>query len=112
MFRDSRSINAALNHETIYVANRFIVYTLFPGSNISIHALWGKNKLNTVFTIGKSIFDRSCSADVGKLCLEYGGGGHKTAGTCQISHDDADRVLSELIEHINADAEIEPVATA
>ncbi len=98
--------------ETIYVANRFIVYTLFPGSNISIHALWGKDKLNTVFTVGKSIFDRSCLADVGKLCLEYGGGGHETAGTCQVSHDDAEQVLSELIERINADAGVEPVATA
>ena len=88
------------------------LYTLFPDSNVSIHALWGKQKLNTVFTIGKSIFDRSCSTDVGELCLEYGGGGHQTAGTCQVSHEDAQQVLSELILRINADAGIETVATA
>lgn len=97
--------------ETIYATNRFMVYTLFPESNISIHVLWGKQRLNTVFTIGKSIFDRSCSTDVGELCLEYGGGGHQAAGTCQVSHEDAEQVLSELIMRINADAGIESVAS-
>jgi len=35
--------------------------------------------------------------------LKYGGGGHESAGTCQIENDDAERVLSELIEQITAD---------
>jgi nanoRNase/pAp phosphatase (c-di-AMP/oligoRNAs hydrolase) len=97
--------------ETIYATNRFMVYTLFPESNISIHVLWGKQKLNTVFTVGKSIFNRSCSTDVGELCLEYGGGGHQSAGTCQVPHEDAEQVLSELMARINADAGIESVAS-
>ena len=35
--------------------------------------------------------------------LKYGGGGHNAAGTCQIDHDQADEVLSALIEQINQD---------
>jgi nanoRNase/pAp phosphatase (c-di-AMP/oligoRNAs hydrolase) len=35
--------------------------------------------------------------------LEYGGGGHEAAGTCQIANEDAVRVLGELVERINAD---------
>ena len=35
--------------------------------------------------------------------LKYGGGGHNAAGTCQISHEDAPRVLEELIHQINQD---------
>jgi nanoRNase/pAp phosphatase (c-di-AMP/oligoRNAs hydrolase) len=35
--------------------------------------------------------------------LEYGGGGHDAAGTCQVPNEDADRVLGELIAKINAD---------
>jgi nanoRNase/pAp phosphatase (c-di-AMP/oligoRNAs hydrolase) len=81
-----------------------MVYALFPASNISIHVLWGKQKQNTVFTIGKSIFDRSCSTNIGELALEYGGGGHAAAGTCQVDHENAERVLEELIARINADA--------
>ena len=92
--------------ETIYAVNRFMVYSLFPECNISMHCLWGRDKQNTVFTIGKSIFDRSCTTDVGELCLRYGGGGHEAAGTCQVDHADADRVQQELIEQIHDDAGI------
>jgi nanoRNase/pAp phosphatase (c-di-AMP/oligoRNAs hydrolase) len=35
--------------------------------------------------------------------LQYGGGGHKAAGTCQIDNDKADQVLQELIKTITAD---------
>ena len=93
--------------ETIYATNRFTIYSLFPTCNISIHVLWGKQRQNVVFTIGKSILDRSCTTDIGDLCLKYNGGGHAAAGTCQIAHDDAERVQQELIERINADAGFE-----
>jgi nanoRNase/pAp phosphatase (c-di-AMP/oligoRNAs hydrolase) len=83
-----------------------MIYVLFPECNISIHVLWGLKKQNTVFTIGKSIFDRSCRTDIGQLCLSYQGGGHANAGTCQIDNEDAHRVQEELIARINADAEV------
>jgi len=86
--------------ETIYATNRFTVYSLFPQCNISIHVLWGKERKNTVFTIGRSILNRTCDTDVGALCLEHGGGGHEAAGTCQVDHDEADAVLNELIARI------------
>lgn len=92
------------DEETIYATNRFIVYSIFPQCNISMHVLWGREKQNTVFTIGKSIFDRSCTTNVGELCLEYGGGGHSAAGTCQVPHTEAERVEHELITKINQDA--------
>lgn len=97
------------NEETIYVTNRFTIYSMFPECNISIHVLWGKQQQNTVFTIGKSILDRSCGTDVGKLCLTFAGGGHEAAGTCQVAHDEAARVLNELIEQINHDAGVESI---
>lgn len=89
--------------ETIWAANRFVIYALFPQCNISIHILWGKNKQNTVFATGKSILDRSSKTDVGALMLEYDGGGHFAAGTCQISNMKSEEVLQELIARINAD---------
>ena len=89
--------------ETIYAGNRFMIYALFPDCNISIHCLWGLNKLNTVYAIGKSILNRTSKTNVGELALKYGGGGHENAGTCQVENDDADRVLKELIETITND---------
>lgn len=85
------------NEEVIFAGNRFMIYALFPGCDISVHVLWGLRKENTVFAIGKSILDRSSPVDVGAVCLRYGGGGHEAAGTCQVRNDDADRVQDELI---------------
>lgn len=89
--------------DTIYATNRFMIYAMYPKTNISIHVLWGLNKLNTVFATGKSVLNRSSKTDVGTLMLEYGGGGHKNAGTCQVDNDEADRTLAELVERITAD---------
>ncbi len=89
--------------ETIWAGNRFIIYALFPQCNISIHILWGKNKQNTVFATGKSILDRSSQTDIGSVMLEYGGGGHHAAGTCQVANLKSEDVLQELIKRINQD---------
>jgi nanoRNase/pAp phosphatase (c-di-AMP/oligoRNAs hydrolase) len=85
----------------IFAGNRFIIYALFPDTNISIHVLWGLKNQNTVFATGKSIMNRSAKTNVGMLMLEYGGGGHENAGTCQVSNDMADDVLAALIRRIN-----------
>lgn len=91
------------NEETIYVTNRFTVYALFPQCNISIHVLWGVRQQNTVFATGKSIINRSSATRIGELMLDYGGGGHEAAGTCQVPNDSAEQILRELILKITAD---------
>jgi nanoRNase/pAp phosphatase (c-di-AMP/oligoRNAs hydrolase) len=89
--------------ETIFATNRFMIYALYPQCNISIHALWGVQKQNTVFATGKSILDRSSKTNVGELMLKYAGGGHNAAGTCQVDNDQAQAVLDALITQINQD---------
>jgi nanoRNase/pAp phosphatase (c-di-AMP/oligoRNAs hydrolase) len=89
--------------DPIYPGNRFMIYALFPDSNVSIHVLWGVQKQNTVLAIGKSIINRTSKTDIGPLCLKYGGGGHAAAGTCQIANDKADAVLKEVVAQIQAD---------
>src|SRR4051812_38308560 len=71
------------NQEVIHPANRFLIYALFPKCNISMHVMWGLKKQNTVLAVGKSILDRSSKTNIGELMLQYGGGGHEAAGTCQ-----------------------------
>lgn len=89
--------------DTIWATNRFMIYALFPQCNISIHVLWGVQKQNTVFATGKSILDRSSQTDIGELMLQYGGGGHNAAGTCQVNNEQATGVLQALIQRINLD---------
>lgn len=89
--------------ETIFATNRFTIYALYPETNISIHVLWGRERQNVVMATGKSIVNRTSRTNVGALMLEYGGGGHEAAGTCQVVADEADAVLAKLVERINRD---------
>jgi len=91
------------DEEIIYPGNRFMIYAMFPQTNISIHVLWGFKQQNTVFATGKSIIDRGSKTNVGELMLKNGGGGHAAAGTCQIDNDKAEVVLKELIQAITTD---------
>jgi len=89
--------------DTIWAGNRFVIYALYPQCNMSAHILWGKNKQNTVIALGKSILNKTSNTHVGHLCLEYGGGGHQAAGTCQVENLRAEETLHEIIGKINAD---------
>jgi len=86
------------DEEVIHAGNRFMIYALFPESRVSVHIIWGRQKLNTVFACGKSILDRTSPVDIGEVMLRYGGGGHLAAGTCQVPHDESDRVEREIVE--------------
>ncbi|MFC5550600.1 exopolyphosphatase [Massilia aerilata] len=89
--------------KTIFAGNRFLIYALFSETNISIHVLWGLKNQNTVFATGKSILNRSANTNIGALMLEYGGGGHENAGTCQVSNEMAEDVLGALIQRITSE---------
>ncbi|MBP5293425.1 MAG: exopolyphosphatase [Clostridia bacterium] len=87
--------------EIIHAGNRFMIYALYPETQISVHVAWGFKKQNTAVMIGKSIVNRGSKVDIGKLCLSYGGGGHRNAGTCQLENDKVDEQLPAIIEALN-----------
>ena len=88
--------------EVIHAGNRFMVYALFPDARVSVHIIWGRQRLNTVFACGRSILDRTSSVDIGEVMLRYGGGGHHAAGTCQVPHEQTDRVQRELVDALRS----------
>ena len=87
--------------ETIYAGNRFMVYAMWPEIEMSIHVAWGFKKQNTAVMIGKSIINKAGTMDIGELCLDYGGGGHPNAGTCQLDNDKVDAELPNIIAMLN-----------
>lgn len=87
--------------EVIHAGNRFMIYAMYPETEISIHVAWGFKKQNTAVMIGKSIVNRNSKADIGALCLSYGGGGHRNAGTCQLPNDQVDTKLPDIIAALN-----------
>ncbi|MBP5408140.1 MAG: exopolyphosphatase [Bacilli bacterium] len=89
------------NEDVIYAGNRFMVYAMYPETEISVHVAWGFKKQNTAVMIGKSIVNKNSKVDIGMLCLSYGGGGHANAGTCQLANDVVDKELPIIIEKLN-----------
>lgn len=79
--------------EDIPAGNRFLVYTSFPECNVSLRIQWGPGRKLVAMNIGHSIFDRSCTVDVGEVCRKYGGGGHRGAGGCVLRPMAADLAI-------------------
>lgn len=82
------------------IGNRFLVYTAFPYCNVSVRIQWGPGRKFVAVNIGHSIFNRTCRTDVGQLCREYGGGGHRGAGACVLDPSTADLEIHEIIESL------------
>jgi hypothetical protein len=91
-------VTDARGAEDIPPSNRFLIYSLYPETNISIRMIDGRGKEFVAISVGYSILNRTATVDVGSLMLKYGGGGHKKVGTCQVPYEQADRVLNELIK--------------
>jgi nanoRNase/pAp phosphatase (c-di-AMP/oligoRNAs hydrolase) len=89
------------DEEVIHAGNRFMIYALYPETQISVHVAWGFRKQNTAVMIGKSIVNRASNVDIGAICLSHGGGGHRNAGTCQLENDEVDEKLPGIIKALN-----------
>jgi len=83
--------------------NRFLVYSLFPGARVSVHVRKdNRNDNGTVISVGHSILNRTCNVHVGNLVAQYGGGGHRGAGSCSFAADKTETVLSEIMATLAA----------
>jgi nanoRNase/pAp phosphatase (c-di-AMP/oligoRNAs hydrolase) len=77
--------------------NRFLIYTLFPETNVSLRVHWGPSHNSVIAAVGHSIFNRTCKTSVGELMSRYGGGGHQGAGTCVLPLDKAADAIDEIL---------------
>ncbi|HQT92116.1 MAG TPA: exopolyphosphatase, partial [Candidatus Kryptobacter bacterium] len=57
-------------------------------------------KESVATTIGHSILNRTCKTNIGHLCSDFGGGGHKGAGACLLELASADEKLKEIIQRL------------
>jgi hypothetical protein len=84
--------------DPIYCGNRFLVYAMHPEQNCSIWIVNGRENRNISFAVGHSIINKTCTVDLGSIVSNFGGGGHRVAGTCQVSHEEAEATLKGLID--------------
>lgn len=87
--------------DIIYAGNRFTIYAVYPACNVSIQLTKTPDGQKVIMAVGKSILNRTNTANIGSIMLEYGGGGHANAGTCQIENGRAEEVLKDLIQRLN-----------
>jgi hypothetical protein len=88
--------------EVIHAGNRFMVYALYPAATVSIHVLWGKQRQNTVIAVGQvdpqpQLQRRHRRADAVLRRRRPRQRRHLPG-----PHDQADRVVEELVGHLNA----------
>lgn len=88
--------------DIVYAGNRFTIYAVFLACNVSVQMTNTSDGNKTIMAVGKSILNRTNKVNIGSLMLEYGGGGHANAGTCQVENDRADEVLKDLVNRLNA----------
>jgi len=86
--------------DIVFAGNRFTIYAIFPACNVSIQLTNTLDGKKTIMAVGKSILNRTNKANIGSVLLEYGGGGHANAGTCQIETERAEDVLKELVARL------------
>jgi nanoRNase/pAp phosphatase (c-di-AMP/oligoRNAs hydrolase) len=86
--------------DKVPVGNRFLIYTLFPETNVSMRIQWGPEKKFLAVTLGHNIFNRTSKADCGQICSDYGGGGHRGAGACPLKPERADARIERIIQRL------------
>jgi nanoRNase/pAp phosphatase (c-di-AMP/oligoRNAs hydrolase) len=88
--------------ERLPAGNRFLIYTLFPDSNVSLRVHWGPSHNSVIAAVGHSIFNRTCKTSVGELMSRFGGGGHRGAGTCVLPVEKAADAIDEILFELQA----------
>ena len=98
---DFRSFNKAPS------GNRFLVYSLFPDSNVHARIRYdSKNQQKVIVNVGHSIFNRTCNVNVGLMLSRFEGGGHPGAGSCTFDIGRSDTYIPEIINILRKNEEI------
>jgi oligoribonuclease NrnB/cAMP/cGMP phosphodiesterase (DHH superfamily) len=81
------------------VGNRFLVYSLFPEAYVNVRIRYDeRNKEIVVVNVGHSIFKPGCNVNVGLLLADFGGGGHRGAGSARFHKSNAQEYIGRIID--------------
>ncbi len=94
---DFRSLQA------LPVGNRFLVFTLFPQASVAVR-VQRQDDGQVSISAGRSIFNRTCRANLGVLLSLYGGGGHAGAAACVVPAALADARVAEIVASLKRNA--------
>lgn len=75
--------------------NRFLVHSLFPQCSVNLKIFFEKNQ--AIVSASKNILQTGCLVNLGKMFLNFGGGGHDGAGGCNFPKKFTDKYLDQII---------------
>jgi nanoRNase/pAp phosphatase (c-di-AMP/oligoRNAs hydrolase) len=79
--------------------NRFLVYSLFPESIVSVKIRYpSDDKEKVSVSAGHSIFNRNCHVNVGHMLSKFEGGGHRGAGSCTFHVSKAEEYIARILD--------------
>ncbi len=85
------------------VGNRFLVYSLFPETAVNVRIRYeDRNKDMVVINLGHSIFNPGCNVNVGLMLAQFGGGGHRGAGSARVPQPQADEIIFQIVDQLIA----------
>ncbi len=85
------------------VGNRFLVYSLFPETAVNVRIRYeDRNKDMVVINLGHSIFNPGCNVNVGLMLAQFGGGGHRGAGSARVPRPQADEIIFQIVDQLIA----------
>lgn len=87
--------------DSVPAGNRFLPYLLFPECNVSVQVRPMRENGRFSLSVGHSIFNKTCKANIGRLMAEFGGGGHPQVGACRLAEADLDKVLGSVVQRLS-----------
>ena len=97
--KDNVSITDFRHLQQTPVGNRFLVYSLFPDSNVNVRIRHEEeNREMIAVSVGHSIFNSGCNVNAGLLLEEFGGGGHRGAASTRFHVSKAEEYIPKIIE--------------
>ena len=102
--REHVSITDFRSFDKTPTGNRFLVYSLFPESVVSVKIYYDNDDKEKVSVgVGHSIFNRNCNVNVGLMLSKFEGGGHRGAGSCTFNvskaKDNIPKILDILLKN-------------
>ena len=92
------SITDFRSRDVVPNGNRFLTYCIYPDSIASVKIRYASTARQAVqVSVGKSIFNRQCRVNIGKLLSGFGGGGHDGAGGCTLDAVTADADIEQIL---------------
>lgn len=93
------SVTDFRSFETAPAGNRFLVYSIFPDTYVSVKIRNDhKDREKIILSVGHNIFNSGCKVNVGLMLADFNGGGHRGAGACTFHVSQADDYIPRILD--------------